>query len=444
MTMRTPPFKTHPLAASAASLSFALLGACALPTESEPADEMGLEADVEEVGRDESALYGTTYTTEGFWATGSCSDFDAIIHRAMNVGRFVAKTDEFRQCVAKHYRRCDLDKYPFSEPGAVIMASQMPNDTVIRCAALGGDRLGRVSDGILGIGSDMHDLTYKGAEQIALDRGFLAEWKAADARRDPAALYRIAAVIWHEALHVYGFSHGHNSDAAKAKSECGRNGDASWDWRNNSAPYAVQNCILGAIAKGGEAAGWTGTSPGKSLVKATFERTKKRMYPGQEEQILSRIAGGTYTPADLKREALRNGSWGSATPTWLGASHLDELTGSGDVAYYVIDVPTKMDLRVKVTSRPQNHTMPDPDVVGPLPEVVLEPYYARDPVPTRIGQSTSGSTSTSTFTVWPSRFYIKVHNASAFTSLDITVEEAKTLFTVNPNPTPVPRPIRLF
>gem|GEM_PF-5377023 len=431
------------------ALVLVLLGASLAACSAAPAAD-------ENVGEAASALYGTTYTAEGFWASGSCPAYDAILHRAMNVGRFVAKTEAFTSCVAAHYRRCALDRYPFSEPGAVIMGAQKPNDTVIHCADLPGTVRGRVTGGVpddindlflgipggLGLASDMHDLTYTGREDFAIDKDFLAKTSGWDAAGNRGALYTIASVIWHEASHVYGFSHGHNSDAAKAKTACGRDGDPSWDWQLNSGPNAVKRCMVGAFTAGGNAApapvlGAPEEPVESSLVRATFAKRHKRMYPMQHESILAKIESGTYAPADLEREATRNGTWGSATPVTLGTSLYDELTGPPDADYWVIDIPTKMDVRVTIESRRQDFTMPSPDTVGPLPDVELEPYYAKDPAPTKIAFTTTGTKSVSTFTVWPSRFYIKASNASAFTSFQITIEEAK--MQVIPLP-PRPRP----
>jgi hypothetical protein len=276
---------------------------------------------------------------------------DTYLRQSINVGRFVAMTPEFVQCINDNYIACHEDDLWMR--GALVAKTEADNATRISCPGLSGVTLGHTE------WSDQHDPFYRGTETIALDHTWLdrnaTRAPMPDGSTNPWGWFEVASVVWHEAMHVYGYSHGDNDDADDAAEDCGFGGDPNWFWKRQAAPYTVQMCMTGAYGYGGSIVPGRSdppfelsTSMRSSIVDRRFAAHYKPLTDAHRASIFARIAAGGYTTDDLDREAIGNGS--PANPTWIGIN--GEVVSdilSGDASYFAFKLDRPAMVRVQAT-----------------------------------------------------------------------------------------------
>ncbi|MGZ3439492.1 MAG: hypothetical protein ACXVDD_08245 [Polyangia bacterium] len=196
------------------------------------------------IGEETSNLYGSVTTAS------DCGSTAATLQDAARLGRIVARSNAFRECVDQvmrgpvdlsgyvagtptrsygPYLQCDgastqRGKDPFygqsidTQVAMLYAVTQSVNDVSILC-----DRT--TSGGDANIGT----YSLSGPEEMHIN---------VDASWTPTM---IASTIWHEAMHQHGYLHGF-TDGDDAGS-CGYEGQARYISGYSSAPYLVDHCI---------------------------------------------------------------------------------------------------------------------------------------------------------------------------------------------------------
>lgn len=134
-----------------------------------------------------------------------------------------------------------------------------------------------------------------------------------------------AGIVWHEAMHQHGYTHGAN-DQANAIVACGYAGDANWHFQRNTMPYIVEGCIDEVIDQSGRNCGGIESCPGDNqlnLVDGDGSSTCECVNdPGRKGLALLRfeypnLADGAILP----------------TSDWVGGWHYgdgDKVAATGD------------------------------------------------------------------------------------------------------------------
>lgn len=327
------------------------------------------------------------------------SGITSFVQTAINVGKFIAQTEEFKACVKANYKSCDDDDDTVVND--LVAATQSANPLKLACTDLGyktstGGTTGQTSWWC------QHGYGYDGNETFDIDRTYaqqmLDKWNASG---NFYGGFDLAGTIWHEAMHVHGYQHGDSSASSAAQqasdnaSSCGRSGDASWFWRANSAPYDVGYCMIGAYTRKG-AIGRSGTKlvnddfdPGAaartSIVDAYYQQAHKWLSETKRNDTFQRIGNGSLTsPAKLKLEAAGNSLPQQATTLPLGGAWVsDRIFDAQDQEYWTITLPARDRLHVTV-----NYS------IGPKPAISIVRYaygYVSNVTTPAATSGTSGS-----------------------------------------------------
>jgi hypothetical protein len=258
----------------------------------------------------------------------TCTDQEAsMLGSGVGIARTLVLTPEFQACVTGQYRACSLDND--KNVNDLITATQSPNSTLVHC--LPGAFNGNTPS------ADMHDWGYTGTEEFDINTtlidSFGPTWSTYQSNNSFGQPTFLASVMWHEALHVHGYSHGDNSDATKAANACGYGSDPTWFWRANSANYSVEKCLMAAYTNWGTftlAENQTTTYPtivpsalrpppppsppncnygkeGCSLVDLYMLQANRYPITARRDAIYNFLEnGGTLSLADLKRAVKGN------------------------------------------------------------------------------------------------------------------------------------------
>ena len=205
-----------------------------------------------EVETNHQALIGTV--TYGSDCTASQI---ALLENSMKWGRIAATSTLMRSCLANlsttipnfhsPYMPC-LNVDPGWNQSSAVQSSLVtykvlsPNPLTINCT--GG--IGNASTSMGTCGGTTAETLNWGAWLPGKDTAVGSN------PANPAWPYSQAiSIMWHEVMHNYGYSHGDNTDDAKAKAACGYAADSSYDFQANSMPYIVQWCMQSVINSSG-------------------------------------------------------------------------------------------------------------------------------------------------------------------------------------------------
>ncbi|MGZ3474112.1 MAG: hypothetical protein ACXWUG_07120 [Polyangiales bacterium] len=311
----------------------------------------------EKIGTQQEHLFGAAEIND------CSSGLKSFVQKSINIGKFVAQTDEYKACVKANYISCDDDDD--TSVSHLVSVTSSANPLKLACTDLGyststGGTMGQTSYWC------QHGYGYDGNETFDIDQTYgqqvMDMWNAGDFFGG----FSMAGTIWHEAMHVHGYQHGNSSADTAAQqaldnaSSCGRD-PSSWFWRANSAPYDVGFCMVGAYTRKGSI-GRSGTllknddgDPGaaarNSIVDAYYANAHKWLSDPKRTDTFNRIAGGTLTsPAALKLEAAGNSLFTQPSSlTFNGGAGQDKLFDAQDQEYWQVTIPTDDRLRVDVS-----------------------------------------------------------------------------------------------
>lgn len=231
------------------------LGACGTAEEREPALS---------VTQAQSPLLGAVR----YGADCNATD-KSFLDKVMHYGRTVTVTPAFAQCVDSAirtgvttrsgykigpYRKCNGD--PFyandlnTQVAKVTQATRSSVDVTINCTGGGGN----ASASLNAYGQlTPETLSFSGwlrAVDTALGLPVCngANGPNCRAAAEPWPWSQASGIVWHEAMHQQGYTHGAN-DQTNAKVSCGysTSTDAQWHFQVNTMPYLIGNCISEVI-----------------------------------------------------------------------------------------------------------------------------------------------------------------------------------------------------
>lgn len=223
----------------------------------------------ESVGQDDSSLLGAvTYGAD-------CNAGDkAFLDKVMRYGRTAASSSAFSQCMQGAmtsqvyggigpYKKCTGDPF-YGDSLAVqldrvLKAARSTVDMTLNCTgAIGGganasaalDTYGHLAPEVLSFGGWLRSVETGIAYPLCVKDG-PSPCRFAP---DPWPWSQAAGIVWHEAMHQQGYTHGANNQA-DAKPACGYASYADWNFQVNTMPYIVGNCIDQVISQSGTACG---------------------------------------------------------------------------------------------------------------------------------------------------------------------------------------------
>ena len=211
---------------------------------------------------------------------GDCTAGEiGFLDQVMVYGRVAAASPAFQQCMAaavNHttlalpiygqnvapYRQCNGDPAfgwaPSQQLAAAMMITHSENDVTMNCTGGGGNASTNLG-------------TYDHADpEVFWWSGWLASVfhqlsvpvcgtpgaSPSDCRFAPYPwpYSQAAGIVWHEASHTQGYTHGAN-DQANAINACGYAGDPTWNFQANTMPYLIGSCISAVIDQSGATCG---------------------------------------------------------------------------------------------------------------------------------------------------------------------------------------------
>lgn len=202
---------------------------------------------------------------------GSCTPaMQSVVNDGARYGRVAAASAAFNQCMNSAmrtrtmtfgpYRKCIGDPfydYPIeTQIDRLLAVTRSANDVQISCGAVHG------GNAFASFGSYGHTTPEAFTFTTWLD-GVVPQITlpvCTGGASPPGCRYapypwpytQLAGIIWHEAMHTHGYTHGAD-DQDNAKINCGYAGesDFAWQFQTNTAPYIVDNCIAQVLAKSG-------------------------------------------------------------------------------------------------------------------------------------------------------------------------------------------------
>lgn len=273
LTRPTP--LSAPLALSGLFALASLLPACAqAPVPESESDEIseprGEDTGEEDVAESQDELFGNA--SYG----GDCSaGLKTFLDKIHFYGRVVAGSRAFEQCIDHslrvatssayggafgEYRQCNGDPYyGYSadvQRERVLEASRSANDVFMYCT--GGGGLASTNLGPYDT-NNAETLWWSGwltdvYNSLGLPLCGPAQPAPCRWAPDPWPYSQAAGIVWHEAMHQHGYTHGAN-EQAPALTACGYSGDPTWHFQVNTMPYIVGDCMSDVIDRSGMACG---------------------------------------------------------------------------------------------------------------------------------------------------------------------------------------------
>lgn len=251
------------------TFTLSLLGLAACEAERGVADEAD-EADELRVFGD--VTYGPTCTPE-------LVDFH---QDALRFGRIAASTPAFEQCIAEAYT-VGLPQFQFGpyqscagEPfasaplqqqiDAALQTARSANDLAVECSGgIGNASTAQNSGFDHTLAESFSWSTWLAGRPAVLELPYCDGAPGPDCRTIPWPYDQAANIIWHEAAHTHGYSHGAN-DQANALVACGRTSTPYWHFQVNTAPYIIGGCIGAVLDQTGNACGDPDTCDGDAIL----------------------------------------------------------------------------------------------------------------------------------------------------------------------------------
>ncbi len=227
-------------------------------------------AGAEPVGADDSSLLGAV----NYGADCNAND-KSFLDKVMHYGRTAAASNASAQCIqgAMTARQADfIGPYmpcvgdPFYSASSavqldkVLQAARSTVDTTISCT--GGMAGSNASAAIDAYGhltpESLSFADWLRSVETGIDSPPCVANGSGPCRfaPDPWPWSQAAGIIWHEAMHQHGYTHGAN-DQPNAKINCGYSSltDGQWNFQTNTMPYIVGNCIGQVIGESGNVCG---------------------------------------------------------------------------------------------------------------------------------------------------------------------------------------------
>jgi hypothetical protein len=229
-------------------IAFASLGGLACTNQTENPDLVEAQS---------SPVYGNaTYAAD-------CNPtMKVVIDRALRFGRTAAQSNAYAQCLSTRgssslalggypssgigpavlgpYLKCNGDPFHSSSLSTQIAnalaIARSPNDVGMNCTGGGGNAS-------TFIGTYGHT----SAETWSWGQWLTNNYQEFDANT-PWPASQMAGIMWHEAAHTHGYTHGAN-DQAPAKVNCGYASHPTWNFQVNTMPYIIGQCIDDVLAQ---------------------------------------------------------------------------------------------------------------------------------------------------------------------------------------------------
>jgi hypothetical protein len=209
----------------------------------------------EDVAQDQAPVYGFDN-----YGTDCSAGEQQLLNQTMLYGRIASASAAFAQCmtqtVQSTYRKCQGDPW-FSSPlstqlAAALNITDSANDVTINCTGGAGNASAVI--GTYGTTSP-EALSFGGWLSAAFTQLSLPVCNGSNGPNCRFAPYpwpysQAAGIIWHEASHNQGYTHGAN-DQADAIAACGYAGDPSWNFQVNTMPYLIGNCMSAVLDQSG-------------------------------------------------------------------------------------------------------------------------------------------------------------------------------------------------
>lgn len=213
------------------------------------------------------------------YASDCTSGETGFLDQVMFYGRVAAASPAFQQCMTAAvnrtalflpvygtnigaYRQCIGDPAygrPIAEQlGAALMITHSENDVTMNCTGGGGNASANIGTYDH---ADPEQFWWSGwlasvFHQLSVPVCGTPGASPSDCRfaAYPWPYSQAAGIVWHEASHTQGYTHGAN-DQTSAISACGYPGDPSWNFQVNTMPYIIGNCISAVIDQSGSTCG---------------------------------------------------------------------------------------------------------------------------------------------------------------------------------------------
>jgi len=287
-----------------------------------------------QVGSNTSALLGNTS-----YANDCSPEFQAFNEKMMMFGRIAASSKAFEQCVNEKvrslYKKCNNDPYYDAtieiQIQKVINAARSINNVHIKCTGGAGNAsaklgdYGKLSDEAFRWGGWFSSVYNQlGKRPCNLNSGEIPDEDNCRYDEYPWPYTQGAGIIWHEAMHQQGYTHGAN-DQENALRACGYNEDDDWYFNVNTMPYIIGNCIAEVLtqsARLGDIEGCPGTNQLKIVTQYNGRSLKCLNDPGKKGLGILALENNKLTDEAIKPDG-----------DWIGGWHLgmdNTIVAKGD------------------------------------------------------------------------------------------------------------------
>lgn len=286
----------------------------------------------QEYGRVTSALLGRVEQAD------DCTpEFQAFNDRIMVFGRIAASTRAFEEILSSRirelYRECNNDPFYGQSIDVQIRkaidASRSLNGVHIKCTGGSGN-----ASASLGNYDNLSDEFFSWGAWFSSVHSQLSKpvCRAGQSTGDdncrfaayPWPYSQAAGIVWHEAMHQKGYTHGANDQEA-ADDACGYPGDRNWHFQRNTMPYIIGNAITEVINKSAERCDLDACASGNQLQMITSANGTTCNCvndPGQKGLALMQLKNGKLVDQTIKPHE-----------EWIGGWHLgagNKIAGQGD------------------------------------------------------------------------------------------------------------------
>ncbi|WP_423999445.1 FG-GAP repeat domain-containing protein [Maribacter sp. IgM3_T14_3] len=272
-----------------------------------------------QVGSTTSALLGNTS-----YADDCSPEYQAFNEKMMMFGRIAVASKAFEQCVNEKvralYKKCNND--PFYDASIdiqiqkVIAVARSINNVHIKCTGGAGNAsasiedYGKISDEAFSWGGWFSDV-YAQLGKRKCNSGEKPEENNCRYDDYPWPYTQGAGIIWHEAMHQQGYTHG-ASDQENAITACGYEEGDSWHFAVNTMPYIIQNCISEVLMQSARL-GDIDSCPGSNQLKIVSQYNGRSLEcindPGKKGLGILALENNQLTDKAIKPDGDWIGGW---------------------------------------------------------------------------------------------------------------------------------------
>jgi hypothetical protein len=316
------------------------------------ASDPGEAVDEETIGVASESLLGSIS-----YGQDCTSDDQRYLNESMFYGRVAAASVAFDECIAEAvtsgatdangaaigpYMQCNGDPFYGSLPSMQILRaidmSRSRNDVSMNCSGGGGNASAAVNP------ASFYFNTNEAWAFNTWEKNTLALYLAPlcgstptpGCRTEPWPQNQAAGIMWHEASHTHGYTHGAD-DQANAMVACGYPSSTSFNFQTSTMPYIIQGCIGEVFNRAAKCANFKGCGSDALGVIKHFDSSVCECVEDPRAtgiRILGTRSSNRLSEIERSNAGVRQGGW-LYNPDNDSVSLVGDFNGNGRSDYLI-------------------------------------------------------------------------------------------------------------